>query len=272
MTESRPEGSATSMALTAWMEILDEHLAAERFPAASTVLRGLLAQRPTHLDAYERALELTWQLRQFRECRSMAMRLLRADPLNLSAYCVLARLQEMEEHATGEDARWLWQRAWQMHPLHAELRGRWLKVNGDLELDRPALGFIHMHSRHWIEATREFGRLAERSPARTDWRVASLISLWRSYRRAEARTMARALVDGNRHLLAGWLILDLVGDEVDQTIAQTYIHRLDPEGTYTERMLGFGFVPAGSAVPQLEVPETNPMLMHCLYLREWSPG
>ena len=255
-----------SLPLTDWMGILDAYLDAGQLDAAATVLRGLLAQRPQHLAAYERAMALTWQARQFAACHSFARRVLQADPLNRTAYSVLAKAAERQPPPHGRAAAAAaWQRLWQMHPFNADFRAQWRAAGGTVELDVPALGFIHMHSHHWREAARVFAELTRRDPAREDWRVAWLIATWRSYRRQEALDAARKLVDANRHLLAGWHVLSLVGEPADQAVAQTYIALLDPDGSFTQTMLGLGFVPAGSTVPQLQAAKTNRMLRRYLH-------
>ncbi len=248
------------------MAVLDQHLDEGRLEAAATVLRGLLVQRPLHLPAYERALSLTWQLGSFRECESMALRLLNADPLNLTAHTVLASLAERRTGPQSDESVRLWQAAWHLKPLNQEIRQHWLAAQGNLELDIPALGFLRMYGRHWPEAASLFAQLCEQYPEREDWRLAWVISLWRGYEREEAWKMARTLVNRNRYLLAGWHILSVVGDQTDQAIAQTYTAMLDPDGSHTQHMLGFEFVPAGSTVPQLEAPASNEMLRRCLYL------
>ncbi len=260
--------ASRQLPLTAWMAILDRHLASGRLEAASIVLRGLLAQRPLHLPAYERALSVTWQLGSFRECESMAWRLLSADPLNWTAYTMLALIAARQTGPRSEKTARFWQRVWHLKPLDPEVRQHWLAVNGSLELDLPALGFLRMYGRHWLEAAALFGELSARFPEREEWRLARLIALWRGYQREEAWTMARSLVDRNRYLLACWHILSVVGDQADQAIAQTYITMLDPDGAHTRQMLGFEFVPAGSSVPQVEAPASNELLMRCLYLQE----
>ncbi len=263
-----PAGENRQLSLAEWMEVLDLHLAEGRLEAAAIVLRGLLAQRPLHLPAYERALSVTWQMGSFRECESMALRLLSADPLNLAAYTVLASLAAQRTGPRSEKTTRLWQTVWHLKPLDLQIRKHWLAVNGNLELDLPALGFLRMYGRHWPEAAALFGELSARFPEREEWRLAWLISLWRGYQREEAWTMARSLVDRNRYLLACWHILSVVGDQADQAIAQTYITMLDPDGSHTRQMLGFEFVPAGSTVPQLEAPASNELLLRCLYLQE----
>ncbi len=259
---------ARRLPLTYWITILDRHLDARHWEAAVVVLRALLVQRPLHLPAYERALALTWQMGRYRACESMALRLLRADPLNRMAYTVLASLAERRTGLQGEETIPLWQTVWHLKPLDPEIRQRWQAVCGNLELDQPALGFLRMYGRHWSEAAALFAHLSAQHPERVDWRLAWLISLWRSYQRAQAWTMARTLVDRNRYLLACWHILSVVGDQADQAIAQTYIAMLDPDGSHTRHMLGFEFVPVGSTVPELEVDTANTVLMHCLDLEE----
>lgn len=261
------EAASVHVPLDRWMATLDTYLQERLLEEAAIVLRGLLIQRPLHLPAYERALSWTWQAGHFGECRSLALRLLHADPLNRTACGVLARVAEVHTRQTGEIYQ-AWQRLWQMYPFNPQFRKRWQTVHGNLELDLPALGFTHMHSRHWAEAIQVFAELKKNFPERGDWRTAWLISQWRGYRRAEALDAARIQVDRNRHLLAGWHILSLLGDQADQAIAQTYIRLLDPDGSFTQDMLGFGFVPVGSMVPQLAVPDTNRMLRHCLHLEE----
>ncbi len=266
------EKRATAMVpLTYWMKCIDDHLAAGNLEAAQIALRGLMTQRPWHLAAYERALTLTWYRENLDECQSFALRLLQADPLHVPAYRMMACLGDKRGAGGKGQATQYWQRLWQMYPFITEYRARWQAMHGNLMLDLPALGFTHLHSRHWPEAARVFTELTERYPDREDWYAAWLICAWRNYRRSEVLAAGRTLVQRNRFLLAGWYILALVGDETDQAIAHTYISLLDPDGTLVQTMLGLGFVPVESTVPQLEVPSTHRMLQRSLFLEE-SPA
>ena len=254
--------------LTYWMACIDEHLAGGNLDAARVAIRGLMAQRPWHLAAYERALALTWRHENLQECQSFALRLLQADPLNVLAYQTLASLGDRRGSEGRDQASQFWQRLWQMHPFNPDYRSRWLGFHGDLMLDLPALGFTHLHSRHWPEAVHVFAELTDRYPERDDWHAAWLICAWRNYRRSEVLAAGRTMVQRNRHFLAGWYILSLVGDDADQAIASTYISLLDPDGTLAQTMVGLGFVPVESTVPQLEVPSTHKMLKRSLKLEE----
>ncbi len=267
-----PERPGVEMVpLAYWMNCVDDHLATGNLEAARVALRGLMAQRPWHLAAYERALVLTWDRQNLDECQSFALRLLQADPLHVSAYRTMACLGDLKGDAGQGQAMQYWQRLWQMYPFVTEYRSQWQAMHGDLMLDLPALGFTHLHSRHWPEAARVFTELTDRYPEREDWYVAWLICAWRNYRRSEVLTAGRTLVQHNRFLLAGWYILALVGDETDQAIASTYISLLDPDGSLAQTMVGLGFVPVESTVPQLEVPSTHRMLRRSLFLEE-SPS
>lgn len=254
--------------LTYWMERIDDHLAADNLEPARIALQGLMAQRPWHLAAYERALALTWRNGNLEECESFALRLLQADPLNVSAYQMLASLGDRKGEEGLDQAAHYWQRLWQMHPLVTEYRSRWLAIHGDLMLDLPALGFAHLHSRHWPEGAQVFSELSDRYPEREDWYAAWLICAWRNYQRSEVLAAGRTLVQRNRYFLAGWYILSLVGDDADQAIASTYISLMDPDGSLAPTMVGLGFVPVESTVPQLEVPGTHRMLRRSLNLGE----
>ncbi len=256
------------VSLTYWMTCIDEHLAVGNLDAARVAIRGLLAQRPWHLAAYERALALTWHHENLQECQSFALRLLQADPLNVLAYQTLASLGDKRGAEGRDQASQYWQRLWQMHPFDPVYRSRWLALYGNLMLDLPALGFTHLHSRHWPEAVHVFAELTDRYPERDDWYAAWLICAWRNYRRSEVLTAGRTMLQRNRYFLAGWYVLSLVGDDADQAIASTYISLLDPDGTLAQTMVGLGFVPVESTVPQLEVPGTHRMLKRSLKLEE----
>ena len=262
------QNTTTMVPLTHWMHCIDDHLAAGNLAAAQVALRGLMAQRPWHLAAYERALTLTWGTENLDECQSFALRLLQADPLHVPASQMMARLGARKGAEGRGQAVQYWQRLWQMYPFVTAYRSQWLAMHGDLMLDLPALGFTHLHSRHWPEAARVFTELTDRYPEREDWHAAWLICVWRNYRRSEVLAAGRAMVQRNRFLLAGWYILALVGDETDQAIASTYISLLDPDGTLAQAMVGLGFVPVESTVPQLEVPGTHKMLKRSLLLEE----
>ena len=260
----------TGVPLDRWMGRLDEVLEAGAFDDATMLVRGLLAERPLHLQAYERALAVTWRNGQRREAADIARRLLGADPLNVAARSVLARRAELVDGVEADHTRALWQQVWQMHPLHPEMRRQWSRLGGDLLLDLPARGFVHMRARHWQAALRIFTELAGGWPEREDWQLAHLICTWRDYRNREAMTMARQQVDANRHLLAGWRVLSRVGEIADRRVAATYIEMLDPDGSHTRLMLGLGFVPAANTVPQLPTPGNNPRLMRCLGLETFG--
>ena len=260
--------STEMVPLTYWMNCIDDHLATGNLDAAQVALRGLMAQRPWHLAAYERALALTWRNENLDECQSFALRLLQADPLHVPAYQMMARLGDKKGDGGKGQAVQYWQCLWQMYPFVTEYRSRWLALHGDLMLDLPALGFTHLHSRHWTEAAQVFTELTNRYPEREDWYAAWLICAWRNYRRSEVLAAGRTMVQRNRFLLAGWYILALVGDETDRAIASTYISLLDPDGTLVQTMVGLGFVPVENTVPQLEVPGTHKMLKRSLFLEE----
>jgi len=260
--------AAATVSLTYWMNCIDDHLAAGNLAAAQIALQGLMAQRPWHLAAYERALTLTWCAAHWDECQSFALRLLQADPLHVPASRTMARLGTRKGPAGQGQAAQYWQRLWQMYPFVTEYRAQWQALHGDLMLDLAARGFTHRHSRHWPEAAEVCTELTHRYPEREDWHVAWLICVWRNYRRSEVLAAGRTLVQRNRFLLAGWYILASVGDETDQAIADTYISLLDPDGTLAQTMVGLGFVPVESTAPQLEVPDTHRMLKRSLLLEE----
>ncbi len=81
-----------------------------------------------------------------------------------------------------------------------------------------------------------------------------MVALWQNHAGEEAYALARHLVQNQPYLLLAWVVLDAIGDEDDQALAQHPISSMDPDGEYVSQWLGLPIgTPAMHSPPEFEV-------------------
>lgn len=240
-----PSGAATTLA--DWSAVVERHLQADEPDKAAAAAGIILRRLPRHLPTYQRLLRAAWLLKRWEEGEEWGRRLLRADPGNALAWRALA--MAAEQRGQRAEAHALWQRGFEADPYEPEIRAGLSRTTlstvptgshvGDaLPLNLACLARLLLRGYRWERAAPIYRQLAQAEPRRIDFQVGLLAALWQQQRRAEAYSLARALVERQPHLLLAWAALAALGDINDQALARNPIASMDPDGEFVSLWLG----------------------------------
>jgi tetratricopeptide (TPR) repeat protein len=226
--------------LADWNRAIDRALSLGETEEAARLAQVVLHHFPRHLATYQRLLRITWILKRWDEGEDWGRRLLQADPGNPFAWQALAAAAEQRGQRAQANA--MWQRAFEMSPYGAEIRAGLERTSLDdphaLALDFASLAMIYLRGLRWEAAARAYRQLVKADPRRIDFQLCLMVALWQSHANEEAYTLARHLVQSQPHLLLAWVVLDAIGDQNDQALAQHPITSMDPDGDFVENRLG----------------------------------
>ena len=242
-------------ALADWSRAIDRALARGEPEEAARMAQVILHHLPRHLATYQRLLHIAWMLTRWDVGEDWARRLLQADPGNPLAWQALA--DAAEQRGQRAQAHAMWQRAFEMSPYAPEIRAGLARTSLDdpdaLALDFASLAMIYLHGLRWESAARAYRQLVKADPRRIDFQLCLMAALWQSRAVEEAYALARHLVQSQPHLLLAWVVLDAIGDENDQALAQHPISTMDPDGEFAGGILG---------VPVTTHAVTTPLTLH----------
>jgi tetratricopeptide (TPR) repeat protein len=242
--------------LADWNRAIDRAFARGETEEAARMAQLILHHLPRHLATYQRLLRITWALKRWDEGEDWARRLLQADPGNPWAWQALAAAAEQRGQRAQANA--MWRRAFEMSPYAPEIRAGLARTSLDdphvLALDFACLATIYLRGLRWEAAARAYRELVKADPRRIDFQLCLMLALWQSHASDEAYALARYLVQSQPHLLLAWVVLDAVGDENDQALAQHPISSMDPDGEFAGSVLSIRITThAGSVAPMLPV-------------------
>jgi tetratricopeptide (TPR) repeat protein len=254
--EEQPEETPPTTTLGEWNGAIDRALARGAADDGARMVQIVLAHLPRHLATYQRLLLCTWQLKRWNEGEDWARRLLQADPGNPIAWQAIAAATE--ERGRRAQAQAMWQRAFAMSPYAPEIRAGLARTSLDdpeaLTLDLAALAMLYLRGGRWEGAARLYRQLVKADPRRIDFQICLMVALWQNGAGEEAYALARHLVQNRPHLLLAWVVLDAIGDQDDQALAEHPIRTMDPDGEYVSGWLGLPIVtPAMTTPPTLIV-------------------
>lgn len=238
MTASAPQEStiarATTVDLALLSQAIDEHLAAGRPEEAAAVARLVLLRLPRHLPTYQRILRATWLLKRWQEGEDWARRLLQADPGNPLAWRALAYAVEQKGLRTTAQAMWM--RAFEHAPYDPDIRSGLQRTSlddpGALALNAACLANLYLRGGRWAHAAGAYRTLAQADPRRTDFRAAWLVASWQQGAHQEAYQLAHHLTQRQPYVLFGWVVLSVLGDVNDRTLAHNPLSTMDPDGDF----------------------------------------
>lgn len=231
---SKPTESTVMTELALWDQALEAALEARDIPRVMALARVVLKRVPRHLAAYFRLLQALWMERGWEEGEEWARRLLRADPTSELAWSMLA--MAAEQRGLLPQARLHWARAFDLSPYDPIIRAGINRTAIDqadrLAITPAGLGCLYRRGRRWRRAVSLYQELVAQQPKRLDLLCGLLESLWQSGETGAAVALARDLTQGHPELLLAWIVLQEVGDETDQALAQAPLNALDAGYAY----------------------------------------
>lgn len=200
----------------------------------------VLQSYPRHLPTYQHVLQALWSMKRWNKGAEWARRLLHGDPTNALAWRALGR--SAEEAGDRQEANSIFRRAFSCDPYEPEIRAsvRRTSLIGEksLELDLAALAALYLRGQRWQQAADSYQTLLQQDSSRVDFRCGLLLSLWQGGAERESYQLAQELRQSYPHLLLAWSVLDALGDENDQALAQQPLLSMDPECDYRRRYWG----------------------------------
>lgn len=243
--------------LADWNRAIDRALARGAMDDGARMAQVILRYMPRHLATYQRLLHITWALKRWDEGEDWARRLLQADPGNPWAWQALAAAAE--QRGQRAQAHAMWQRAFEMRPYAPDIRAGLARTSLDdpnaLALGFACLAMIYLRGLRWEPAARAYRQLVKADPRRIDFQLCLMSALWQSRAVDEAYALARHLVESQPHLLLAWVVLDAVGDENDQALAQHPISSMDPEREFATGLLGLPVTVRATSTAQVATPQ-----------------
>src|SRR5690606_31702560 len=122
---------AVDTLLTDWGRAMDRAMAREELDNAAWMAQIVLQRLPRHLPTYRRLLALAWTTKRWDEGEDWARRLLQADPGHAAAW--QASAMAAEQRGQRDQAKAMWQRAFEMNPYGPEIRAGMARTS----LDKP---------------------------------------------------------------------------------------------------------------------------------------
>lgn len=242
--------------LAGWNAHIEALLADDRAAEALPAIRTILRQLPQHLTSYQRLLEVAWRMGRWEEGHDWGARLLRADPGNARAWRAMA--MAVEKQGNREEARAIWQRAFESDPYEPDVRTGIYRTGlhdpKPLELNEAGLAMITMRSHRWHRAANLYEALVDANGPRKDFRTYQMVSLWQSGDSERAYATAQALTRRDRYLLLPWVVLHALGDDNDRALALHPVQSMDPDGEYVWGWFG---IETGRSPISIDVSEAE---------------
>lgn len=196
-----------------YCEEAKELIRADSYDQAIAICRHILKQFPKHIVAYRLMGEASLEKGDYVEAANLFKRVLSADLENVVVYVGLGIVYD--EEGALEEAIWELERAFELSPGNAEIRGELQRLYGrrdgtpppKLKLTPAALARLYLREGLYERAIDELRGVLEEDPDRADIQSTLAEALWWSDQRREASEVCEEILEKFPNCLKASLIL-----------------------------------------------------------------
>jgi len=234
------------VSLREYCEEVKELIRSDSYDQAITISRHILEHFPEHVTSYRLLGEACLEKGDYVEAANLFKRVLSVDVEDVIAHVGLGIIYD--EQGALEEAIWQLERAFELTPGNAEIRGELQRLYGErdgiapprLKLTPAALGRLYLKEELYQRSVDELKGVLEEDPERADIQVALAEALWRSDQRREAAEVCEDILEElpnclKANLILGEILLTSGREEEGQALLHT-AQALDPENIVAEHL------------------------------------
>ncbi len=234
------------LTLHEYCEEVKELIRADSYDQAIIICRHILEHFPKHVTSYRLMGEASLEKGDYVEAANLFKRVLSVDPEDVIGYVGLGIIYD--EQGALEEAMWQLERAFELTPGNAEIRGELQRLYSErdgtapprLKLTPAALGRLYLKEELYQRAVDEFKGVLEEDPERADIQVALAEALWWSDQRRQAAEVCEDILEKFPNCLKANLILGEIlsssgREEEGQTLFRT-AQAMDPENLVAQKL------------------------------------
>jgi tetratricopeptide (TPR) repeat protein len=232
--------------LSEYGEEAKELIRSDAYDQAIAICRQILEHFPKHVTSYRLLGEACLERGDYVEAANLLKRVLSVDPEDVIAYVGLAIIYD--EQGALEEAIWQLERAFELTPGNAEIRGELQRLYGErdgtapprLKLTPAALGRLYLKEELYERAIDEFRGVLEEDPERVDIQVALAEALWWNDQRREAAEVCDGILEKlpnclKANLILGGILLNSDRGDEGRTLLRA-AQAMDPENTKAQEL------------------------------------
>jgi tetratricopeptide (TPR) repeat protein len=231
-----------------YCEEAKELVRTDSYDQAIAICRYMLEQFPKYLASYRLLGEACLEKGEYVDAANLFKRVLGSDLEDFIAYVGLGIIYD--EEGALEEAIWQLERAFELAPGNAEIRGELQRLYAQrdetgparLKLTAAALGRLYLKEELYERAIDEFKAVLEDDPKRPDIQVALAVALWKANRKREAADVCEDILEQfpnclKANLILGEILVNSDRKEEGWELLRT-AQALDPENAVAEELLG----------------------------------
>ncbi|HUS70897.1 MAG TPA: tetratricopeptide repeat protein [Anaerolineae bacterium] len=232
--------------LSKYCDEAKELIRADSYEQAIAICRHILRRYPKHVRAYRLLGEACLEKGDHVEAANLFKRVLGVDVEDMLVYVGLGII--FDEQGAVDEAIWQLERAFELSPGNAEIRGELQRLYGDrdgtapakLKLTPAALGRLYLREELYQRAIDEFRGVLETDAERVDIQVALAQALWWNDQKQEAAEVCDAILEKypnclKANLILGEILLDSGREGEGEALLET-ARAIDPENIVAQAL------------------------------------
>jgi tetratricopeptide (TPR) repeat protein len=232
--------------LSKYCDEAKELIRADSYEQAIAICRHILRRYPKHVRAYRLLGEACLEKGDHVEAANLFKRVLGVDMEDMLVYVGLGII--FDEQGALDEAIWQLERAFELSPGNAEIRGELQRLYGDrdgtapakLKLTPAALGRLYLREELYQRAIDEFRGVLETDAERVDIQVALAQALWWNGQKQDAAKVCDAILEKYPNCLKANLILGEIlhdsGREGEGEALLETARAIDPENIVAQAL------------------------------------
>jgi len=229
-----------------YCEDAKELVRADSYDQAIAICRHILRHYPKHIMSYRLMGEACLEKGDYVEAANLFKRVLSADLEDVIVYVGLGII--FDEQGAMEEAIWQLERAFELTPGNAEIRGELQRLYKErdgavppkLKLTPAALGRLYLREGLHQRAIDEFRGVLEEDPDRADIQVTLADALWQSDQRREAAKVCEEILEKfpnslKANLILGEILLNSDREEQSRALLRS-AQDMDPENIVAQEL------------------------------------
>lgn len=229
-----------------YCEDAKELVRADSYDQAIAICRHILRHYPRHIMSYRLMGEACLEKGDYVEAANLFKRVLSADLEDVIVYVGLGII--FDEQGAVEEAIWQLERAFELTPGNAEIRGELQRLYKErdgavppkLKLTPAALGRLYLREGLHQRAIDEFRGVLEEDPDRADIQVTLAVALWQSDQRREAAKVCEEILEKfpnclKANLILGEILLNSDREEQSRALLRS-AQDMDPENIVAKEL------------------------------------
>ena len=232
--------------LSKYCDEAKELVRADSYEKAIAICRHIMKHYPKHVRAYRLLAEACLEKGDHVEAANLFKRVLGVDMEDMVVYVGLGII--FDEQGALDEAIWQLERAFELSPGNAEIRGELQRLYGDrdgtpppkLKLTPAALGRLYLREELYQRAIDEFRGVLEADAERVDIQVALAQALWWNDQKQDAAEVCDAVLEKypnclKANLILGEILLDSGREAEGETLLET-ARAIDPENIVAQAL------------------------------------